>query len=101
MGWEHSKSARLTRCSEHWLSDRDLRHGIVDSLELAAACTAEADFARLVRRLQVGKPIMCTTEDDSVSVTGYEGLICDVCQPSDGGHDQTVSRIGSLQQRLS
>lgn len=61
----------------------------------------EADFARLVRRLQIGKPAMCTTEDDSVSATGYESLICDVCQPSDGGHDQTISRIGSLQQRLN
>jgi sugar/nucleoside kinase (ribokinase family) len=62
---------------------------------------SEADFAKLVRRLQTGKPVMCTTESDSASATGYEGLICDVCKPGQESQHQTLPGIGSLAQRLN
>ena len=62
----------------------------------------EADFARLVRRLQVGKPCyVARPRTIQYRPLDMRVLICDVCQPSGGGHDQTVSRIGSLQQSLS
>jgi sugar/nucleoside kinase (ribokinase family) len=61
---------------------------------------ADVDFAKLMRRLQTGKPVVCTTESDSDSATGYASLICDVCKPSEESH-QTAPRIGSFAQRLN
>jgi len=60
-----------------------------------------ADFAKLVRRLQTGKAVMCTTESDSDSAAGLVSAICDICQPSKGSEDWNLSQIASSAEALN
>lgn len=62
---------------------------------------SDADFAKLARRLQTGKPVVCVAEPDSDFATGYASLVCDVCKPTQQTNPQTPLHIGSFAQRLN